>query len=477
MHTIQKRYSILGIIVILIAAIVMALVSRKPDRNEKIKAAYVVLNEGQRYFNKNDVVGAFNKLQQAVAEFEELNDGDGLFESVVYLTMVYDQIGQKKKAYDVLKKVKFREVPNYKTYSSQYYLRMKAYYCATIDKNYKQAEIFTRRAINFSKEKYPHDTAFMYMDMANLAELYIMDGEYQRAHQTIKTIEQLKPVKYQLYLSELYYCRGRLFYIYNNVDSAYDAFNKSLYFSRKYNAFDNQLMVLRMMTKLDSTAGNIKPYIKHRSEYDKLNEKLKGSEVYYKIAVMQEQHKIDMMKHESEKSHTIHILSLCVMFFVILVMFISFILIYKSIKTKQKMSFMEKQRLDSAIEREKLEKELLQLKMNKRDEMLDKAYKDNVAMSLQLVGQQGETDKLTSLEHSLKEMDKDFIKRVETLYPTLSRNDIRLMSFIKMGMASHEIITVLNITLESLHKSRYRLRKKLGLTSEQNLESFINTIT
>lgn len=141
------------------------------------------------------------------------------------------------------------------------------------------------------------------------------------------------------------------------------------------------------------------------------------------------------------------------------------------------MSFMEKQRLDSAIEREKLEKELLQLKMNKRDEMLDKAYKDNVAMSLQLVGQQGETDKLTSLEHSLKEMDKDFIKRVETLYPTLSRNDIRLMSFIKMGMASHEIITVLNITLESLHKSRYRLRKKLGLTSEQNLESFINTIT
>lgn len=50
------------------------------------------------------------------------------------------------------------------------------------------------------------------------------------------------------------------------------------------------------------------------------------------------------------------------------------------------------------------------------------------------------------------------------------------MSLIKIGLSSSEISNMLNITMDSLHKSRYRLRKKLGLASGQELEAFINSI-
>lgn len=49
------------------------------------------------------------------------------------------------------------------------------------------------------------------------------------------------------------------------------------------------------------------------------------------------------------------------------------------------------------------------------------------------------------------------------MYPTLSHNDIRLMTLIRMGFSSGDISKMLNITMDSLHKSRYRLRKNWDL--------------
>lgn len=178
---------------------------------------------------------------------------------------------------------------------------------------------------------------------------------------------------------------------------------------------------------------------------------------------MREQHKIDMIKQESEKSKTIFLLTLCVMFFLILAMIVVFVYIYKSIKTKQKMAQLEKRNLDSTVEMERLEKELLQLKIEKQGEMLDHTYKENLVMSMRLVENGQEADKIKPLERVLKEMDRNFIKKVEQLFPNLSKNDIRLMSLIKIGLSSSEISKMLNITIDSLHKSRYRLRKNLGL--------------
>ena len=435
-----------------------------------------LLEKGINEVNRNNLPLAFSSLQQAMTALKEENDSDRMFEATVYISLLYDQIGRRDRAYDILKKTSFRDVPNYKDYASQYYLRLMGHYKAVLDNDYKAAESFTQRAIEFSREKYPGDAMYMYVDMANLAETYITAGQPGKARRLLDSLQRMAKADHQLYMSEVCYCRGLLAMGDGEADSAARHLEASVAFSRKYGAFDNEMASLNLLSKIDSANNDLPGYIAHRTAYDSLRERVKGKEIHYKIEMLREQHKVDMLSQESARRTMSMRLALCVMFSLIAAMLAAIIYIYKDSKTKQKLGRLERQRLDDAVERERLEKELLQLKMKQQGEMLDHTYKENIVMGMKLAEQGAGSESVKPMERALKEMDKDFIHKVETLFPTLSRNDIRLMSLIRMELPSGEISKILNITMDSLHKSRYRLRKKLGLGGGQSLEAFINSI-
>ena len=67
-----------------------------------------------------------------------------------------------------------------------------------------------------------------------------------------------------------------------------------------------------------------------------------------------------------------------------------------------------------------------------------------------------------------------FLNRLRSLSGSLTANEIRLASLMKMNMSSKEIATMLNISADGVKKARYRLRKKLNLTEgEQGLQEFL----
>ena len=435
-----------------------------------------LLEKGINEVNRNNLPLAFSSLQQAMTALKEENDSDRMFEATVYISLLYDQIGRRDRAYDILKKTSFRDVPNYKDYASQYYLRLMGHYKAAIDRDYAAAESFTLRAIEFSREKYPGDAMYMYVDMANLAETYITAGQPGKARRLLDSLQRMGKADHQLYMSEVCYCRGLLAMADGDTDSAARHLEASVAYSRKYNAFDNEMASLNLLAKIDSANNDLPGYIAHRTAYDSLRERVKGKEIHYKIEMLREQHKVDMLSQESARRTMSMRLALCVMFSLIAAMLAAIIYIYKDSKTKQKLGRLERQRLDDAVERERLEKELLQLKMKQQGEMLDHTYKENIVMGMKLAEQGAGSESVKPMERALKEMDKDFIHKVETLFPTLSRNDIRLMSLIRMELPSGEISNSLNITRDSLHQSRYRQRQKLGLGGGQSLEAFINSI-
>lgn len=72
-----------------------------------------------------------------------------------------------------------------------------------------------------------------------------------------------------------------------------------------------------------------------------------------------------------------------------------------------------------------------------------------------------------------EELNTDFIDRLKSRFPTLTESQMRLASLIAAGADSRQICNILNIEMASLHKSRYRLRTRLGLTTEQNLVDFL----
>lgn len=72
-----------------------------------------------------------------------------------------------------------------------------------------------------------------------------------------------------------------------------------------------------------------------------------------------------------------------------------------------------------------------------------------------------------------EDVHKDFNSKVMRNYPEVSNNDLRLMSLLKMNLSSKEIANILNISTEGVKKARYRLRKKLNLTTEDSLQELV----
>lgn len=66
-----------------------------------------------------------------------------------------------------------------------------------------------------------------------------------------------------------------------------------------------------------------------------------------------------------------------------------------------------------------------------------------------------------------------FFRILKDRYPELTSNDLRLCACLKLHLDSKEIASLMNLTVRAVENSRYRLRKKLGLQSSQNLNDFL----
>ncbi|MDW3646157.1 MAG: two-component regulator propeller domain-containing protein [Bacteroidia bacterium] len=71
------------------------------------------------------------------------------------------------------------------------------------------------------------------------------------------------------------------------------------------------------------------------------------------------------------------------------------------------------------------------------------------------------------------EVDKDFLQALKAAHPELTQNDLRVCSLIRINLTTKEIASLLNITVRGVEQSRYRLKKRLGLESEDNLADYI----
>lgn len=79
-------------------------------------------------------------------------------------------------------------------------------------------------------------------------------------------------------------------------------------------------------------------------------------------------------------------------------------------------------------------------------------------------------------ETYFEEVHADFFNRIKEKYPQLSPKDLRLCAYIRMDMSTKEISALLNITYRGAEINRYRLRKKLDLSREVNLATFLSNI-
>lgn len=76
-------------------------------------------------------------------------------------------------------------------------------------------------------------------------------------------------------------------------------------------------------------------------------------------------------------------------------------------------------------------------------------------------------------EEIFNQLHDNFMQRLKTSFPELTPRDMRLCAYLRMNFNTKEIAPLLGISVRGVEDTRYRIRKKLQLSSESNITEFI----
>jgi len=82
-------------------------------------------------------------------------------------------------------------------------------------------------------------------------------------------------------------------------------------------------------------------------------------------------------------------------------------------------------------------------------------------------------DDWTSFKALFNKSYPNYLQKIRGSFPNISPAEERLFIFIKVGLSTQESANILGIKPETIKKTRYRLRKKLGLEKDDNINTFI----
>jgi uncharacterized membrane protein len=178
----------------------------------------------------------------------------------------------------------------------------------------------------------------------------------------------------------------------------------------------------------------------------------------------------------------------------------------QNIRQKNKILHFEKESLIQQKERERLEKQNLELQLDeKHREILTHVMQINQQKEV-LTSVQSEINNIIKLEKpdrimdSVKQLNADiktrldlsddwdqiklhfekvhpeFFNRIKNDYPQLTVYDLKICSYAKLKFTNKEISRLLNINTSSVQVSRYRLKKKMNIAEEVNFDDFIHNL-
>lgn len=85
-------------------------------------------------------------------------------------------------------------------------------------------------------------------------------------------------------------------------------------------------------------------------------------------------------------------------------------------------------------------------------------------------------DVIRRFEEEFDIVNNNFTKKLSARFPDLSRQERMLCAYLKMNLSTKDIAPLLNISVRGVETMRYRIRKKMELSREDNLTDFLNNL-
>ncbi len=162
-----------------------------------------------------------------------------------------------------------------------------------------------------------------------------------------------------------------------------------------------------------------------------------------------------------------------------------------ALEQKQKHQESDKRRAKKTLDANKRELVATALQISKTGKIIETTLKhidqilkdhsqtdvcnDLVTIKKDLELQSTEQDNWEIFKLQFTEIHKDFFSNIKEKHPALTKTELKFCAYLRIHLSSSQISSVLNVTNEGIKKSRYRIRKKLELSSKDSLENYIST--
>lgn len=237
--------------------------------------------------------------------------------------------------------------------------------------------------------------------------------------------------------------------------------------------------------------------------YKKYSDSIFNLKKQKQIRELELKHEFDGERKEleliaSQKGVRIRLYAILLIVVVVMGLVIGFLL-WKNYKSRNKI-------ITDEFEKEKLKKEILTQKVKTSESELKQIIADNTmrlefikqlskqikedknfnesksvkvyanSLLLKLQNQIGTESKLSLLREKISEVNEGFDDKIITLYPNLTKTEREVCSLLRLNLSIKEIASIRNATIDSVKALRYRIRKKIQIPKNIELECFIQRL-
>lgn len=343
-------------------------------------------------------------------------------------------------------------------------------------------------------------TVFEISGLIELAVIQRMMGDFNSSVKSLKEAEFLIDQTSIINNSRFngFYLLAENYYLLNDYRKAVEFASKSYELSLENNVWSRAEQALKLLIQANSRLNQLEEVIENQKQLLAIRDSIINED---RIKIIQE---FDAMYNLSKKEQEIAILEIAnekksfiqkaLIAGVILFLIITVLIIRGQV--------LKIQRRDAKLENEELKRKKLEQDLKFKNKQLV-TQSLNIIQKKELImemkekvesfedkGNPRELTRLSNLiDYSItlesdwdefrmrfEEVNSSFYKALKENFDDLSPNEMKLSALIKLNLSTKEIAAILGITPDGVKKARYRLRKKINLSRDQNLTVFMQEI-
>lgn len=297
-----------------------------------------------------------------------------------------------------------------------------------------------------------------------------------------------------IFLAETLITKGIILFNLNEIDSSYTNLIKGYNISVDNNDIGLLSEVSEYLSKYFEVKGKINEALDYQKLFKMFSDSINSQSSVRKLTQLEMQLQYEEKLHTNQleneaklrEEQRVKLYSILAASIFLLGIALLFVLLRLEQNKKKKIS-LERENLEEKLEHTNKELTTYVMYLLRKNEFIIsiseklkeakiQAKAENKQRISELIRELDQNSKMFSwdeFEVRFQQVYTGFYKNLNEKYPNLTPNEVRLCAFAKLNMTTKEIAAITYQSVNSISVARYRLRKKMGLNSDESLYSLL----